>query len=175
MQVREAPWSMTLPMLAMVAIAFFTGWMPGLALALVDKAQAALGIALLPHHLGGVELPNGSLDMLWVVSLLFVALGVSALIYFAGNRSYRVNQLDNYAGGHFLSADVQYHYSHNFYPGLMRVIGTWYRGSVVWLEQGIGNLTEVGASAMQGIYRAAYTPLYLVLAAVLGLWLMAGI
>jgi hypothetical protein len=82
--------------------------------------------------------------------------------------------LDNYAGGHFLSAEVRYHYSHDFYAGLLRVIGPWFRGSVLWAERGLVSFAEIMASAMHGFYRAAYTPLYLLAGAVLALWWMTG-
>jgi formate hydrogenlyase subunit 3/multisubunit Na+/H+ antiporter MnhD subunit len=173
-QVREVPWSMSLPMLAMAAIAFITGFMPGLALDLVDVAQPVLGVAALPHHLGGVDWATGSLNMLWVVGAMLGSIGFGALVFLLGNRSYRVHQLDNYAGGHFLSAEVRYHYSHDFYAGLLRVIGPWFRGSVLWAEKGLVSLAEFMASAMHGFYRAAYTPLYLLAGAVLALWWMTG-
>ena len=169
-EVKEAPWQMIVPMLALGGIGFITGWMPGLALELVDKAQAAMGVALLPHHLGGVELANGSLNMLWVVSVLLGGIGVGAVIfYLLGNRHHEVHQYDNYAGGHFLSSDIRYHYSHDFYPGLNRVIGSWYRGSVVRAERGLETALQVFASGWRGFYQAAYTPLYLVIVVALGL------
>jgi formate hydrogenlyase subunit 3/multisubunit Na+/H+ antiporter MnhD subunit len=173
-QVREVPWSMSLPMLAMALIAFVTGFMPGLALDLVDVAQPLLGVAALPHQLGGVEWSTGSLNMIWVVGAMLGSIGFGALVFLAGNRSYRVHQLDNYAGGHFLSADVRYHYSHDFYAGLLRVIGPWFRGSVLWAEKGLTSLAEVMGSAMHGVYRSAYTPIYLLVGTVLALWWMMG-
>jgi NADH-quinone oxidoreductase subunit M len=172
--VREVPWSMSLPMLALGALAFVTGFMPGLALDAVRLAQQALGLPVLAHHLGGVATPNGSLNMLWVVGALLGSIGVGAVVFFLGNRSSRVDQLDNYAGGHFLSAEVRYHYSHDFYAGLLRVIGPWYRDSTEWAEQGLVSLARVLGAAVQGLYRAAVTPLYLLVAMVLALWAMVG-
>ena len=167
---------MSAPMLLMAAIAFLTGFMPGLALDLVSVAQPLLGVAALPHHLGGVDWATGSLDMLWVVGAMLGAMSFGALVFYGlGNRAQPVGQLDNYAGGHFLSADVRYHYSHDFYAGLMRVIGPLYRGSVVWVENGLVRLTGLLSSAMHGLYRTAYTPLYVLVVAVLALWWMVGV
>jgi NADH-quinone oxidoreductase subunit M len=172
--VREVPWSMSVPMLSLGGLAFVTGFMPGLALDAVRLAQEALGLPALAYHLGGVETATGSLNMLWVVGALVVAIGIGAGVFVLGNRSYRVDQLDNYAGGHFLSAEVRYHYSHDFYAGLLRVIGPWYRGSVQWAEQGLVSLAQVLGATMQGIYRMAVTPLYLLVATVLALWAVLG-
>lgn len=173
--VKEVPWSMSAPMLLLGGIAFITGYLPGLVLDMAAPAQAVLGIAPLPHHLGGVTVASGSLDMIWVVSILIVSIGIGALVFYGGNRTVRVHQFDNYAGGHFLSADMRYHYSHNFYAGLMHVIGPWYRGSVQWLEAGLISISNFSADLAHGMYRNAYTSLYLLLTVVAGLtWVMFG-
>jgi NADH-quinone oxidoreductase subunit M len=173
--VAEVPWSMVIPMLGLGAIAFVTGYMPGLALGLVAIAQDALGVAPLDFHLGGVTTVAGSLNMLWVVSLMLVAIGFAALLFYTGNRSSRVHQFDNYAGGHFLSADMRYHYSHNFYAGLMRVIGPWYRGSIEWLESGLVSITAFSTAVSQAVYRSRYVGYYLPLTALALLWWSSGL
>lgn len=159
-EIREAPWSMTAPMLVLGAVCFVTGAMPGLTLVLVDEAQRAMGVPLLAHQLGGVKLATGSLDMLWVVGTMLAMMGVGAVIfYLLGGRHRSVHQYDNYAGGHFLSADLRYHFSHEFYPGLARVIGPWYRGWVVRMEASLVRLADLAAASWRGLYGAAHAPL----------------
>lgn len=171
-KVREVPLSMTIPMLTLGAIAFITGYLPGLALDLVAPAQAFLKVPPLSYTLGGVNSATGSLNMLWVVSILIISIGIGALIFFAGNRSTRVHQFDNFAGGHFLTSDMRYHYSHNFYAGLMRVIGPWYRGSIQWLESGLVSVSNFSASVSAAVYRSAYVSYYLLLTViVMLLWI----
>lgn len=174
--ITEVPLSMLAPMLLLAGLGFLTGAMPGLALDIVDVAQAQLPVGLLPHHLGGIELASGSLDMLWVVGTLFGAIGVGAVIfYLIGGRHHQVHQYDNYAGGHFLSADIRYHFSHEFYPGLARVIGPWYRGSVVRLEQALVTAAQVLGDTVRGIYRVGHTPLAPIAGLLLGLgWIVMG-
>jgi hypothetical protein len=112
--------------------------------------------------------------MLWVVSILLFSIGVGALVFFMGNRSTNVHQLDNYAGGHFLSADIRYHYSHNFYAGLMRVIGPWYRGSIVWLEAAISSTVQFSSAVAHGLYRRVNAAIYLpavLLLALMWMWI----
>ncbi len=55
--------------------------------------------------------------MIWVVSVLLAGFGVGALVFYSSGKTQRVHQLDNYAGGHFLTAETRYQYSDNFYPG----------------------------------------------------------
>jgi NADH-quinone oxidoreductase subunit M len=172
-QIKEVPWTMTVPMLALASIGFITGVMPGLALELVDTAQVALGYAALPHHLGGITWANGGLNMLWVTGIFFYGVGIGAIIFFLGNRRFITHQWDNYAGGHFLSADIPYNYTHNFYPGVMRVIGPWFKGSIVKLEHELTNITQILAGAFHSFYRVSYTPIYLLVVTVLALaWMI---
>ncbi|MEJ2454184.1 MAG: proton-conducting transporter membrane subunit [Candidatus Thiodiazotropha sp.] len=160
-QVREAPWSMMIPMLILTAIIFITGLFPGIPLAWVASVQQAVGLPVPDYTLGGVTASSGSLDMIWVIGVLFAGFGIGALIFYGAGPSKRVHQLDNYAGGHFLTADVRYQYSDNFYAGLMHLIKGWYRGSFLWLESSVKSLVEFLSLGMQGIYRRANAEFYL--------------
>jgi NADH-quinone oxidoreductase subunit M len=173
-QVREAPWSMTVPMLLLSAVVFVTGYLPGLVFDWIAPVQAALGLPPLVYHLGGVTTAGGNLDMRWLVSFMLVGFGIGALIFYAGGRARRVHQLDNYAGGHFLTAETRYQYSANFYPALHRLIGPLYRGSFQWLESGLVSMLELVSAGAQGIYRSVHPALYLlaVLVSVLFFWVV---
>ncbi|MFY9975059.1 MAG: proton-conducting transporter membrane subunit [Chromatiaceae bacterium] len=162
--VREAPLSMLIPMLGLSAIIFLSGFIPGPALAWVAQVQRLLGLPEVPYTLGGIVDPRGGLDMIWLVSILMAGFAVGALVFYGlGNRSKRVHQLDNYAGGHFLTADVRYQYSDNFYAGLMHLIGGWYRGTFQWLEGAFTSALDLASYAMNGLFRMAQ-PILLVLA-----------
>ncbi len=172
-EVKEVPLSMLLPMLTLAILGFITGLMPGLALSLVDKAQMALGYAPLPHHLGGLEWTTGSLNMLWVVGILIYGIAIGAIIfYFFGNRRHITHQWDNYAGGHFLSADVPYHYSHNFYPGVMRVIGGWFRNQILNIEMGIRHFIQWSGELSYRFHQINHPALYLLMVTVLAMALI---
>jgi formate hydrogenlyase subunit 3/multisubunit Na+/H+ antiporter MnhD subunit len=161
-KIDEAPLSMLIPMLTCATLAFVTGAAPGLVLGWVAAAQGVLGLPVLEYTLGGVESPQASLDMLWVVGVLFAGFGVGAILFYGiGGKTQRIHQLDNYAGGHFLTAEMRYHYSDNFYAGLMHLIGGWYRGSFHWLESSIASAFSLIATAAGGWYRAVSPGFYL--------------
>jgi NADH-quinone oxidoreductase subunit M len=161
-EVKEAPWSMTVPMLLLCAVVFVTGVTPGLVLSHVAAIQEAIGLQPVSYVLGGIDAASGSLDMIWVTGILFAGFGIGAVLFYGfGGRSKRVHQLDNYAGGHFLTADVRYQYSDNFYAGLMHLIGDWYRASFLWLEHSVKSLVDFLSLFMQGIYRRANAEFYL--------------
>ncbi len=167
-KVAEVPWSMMIPMLLLSAIVFATGVMPGLVLEYVTIAQQAMGVAAVDFHLGGIDSTGshigGDLDMIWVVIVLFSGFAIAALLFLSSGKSRRVNQLDNYAGGHFLTAENQYHYSDNFYAGLMHEIRPWYRNSFKWLEESVISIT----GSLGGMFKAFFHQTWT------ANWLLAG-
>ncbi len=166
----EAPWSMMFPMMILSVIIFVTGYFPGLVLDWVNAAQSVAGLPVLEHTLGGVASDKGGLNMIWIVSILLFGFAVGTLILFSGGRSRRVHQLDNYAGGHFLTADTRYQYSDNFYPGLMHLIGPLYRKSFRWAERGLLSSVDSAALFMQGLYRQTQPVAYLLAVLVLSMY-----
>ncbi len=171
-KVHEAPWSMLAPMLVLATVILLSGVMPGIPLAWVAAVQEAVGLPVLQSTLGGVDRAGGSLDMLWVFGVMLYGFGIGALLFYGAGRAKRVHQLDNYAGGHFLSSDVRYQYSDNFYAGLMRLIGGWYRGSFAWAERAIASLVDFASVLMQALYRRANGEAWAMLASVLLLWVV---
>jgi formate hydrogenlyase subunit 3/multisubunit Na+/H+ antiporter MnhD subunit len=173
-QVREAPLTMLVPMLMLVTLVFLAGFIPGPAIGWVAAVQQSVGLPVVQYTLGGIDDPRGSLDMIWVVGVLFAGFGIGALVFYGfGNRSRRVHQLDNYAGGHFLTADVRYQYSDNFYAGLMHLIGSWYRGSFLWLERALTAGVDFAAGGMAGLYRTVQPTVFVLGTAVLALaWVL---
>jgi len=167
--VREVPWSMVAPMVILAAIVLITGMMPGLVLEPIASVQAALGLPVVNYTLGGVDMASGALDMIWVCGILFGGFAIGAILFYSGGRTQHIHQLDNYAGGHFLTADTRYQYSDNFYAGLMRVIGPMYRYSFQWLENSIHSVTGLLGSGMKSWYRNAQPSFYLLATAVLAM------
>lgn len=165
--VKEAPWSMTIPMLILSVIVFVTGVMPGLVLEYVVSAQLAMGLTPIDYHLGGIVSSgsniSGDLDMIWVVLVLFSGFGIAAILFLSTGKSRRVHQLDNYAGGHFLNADNQYQYSDNFYAGLMHIIKPWYRYSFKWTEGALISVVNLASVFTRSFFNQAHMLIWMVL------------
>ncbi len=173
--IKEVPWSMSIPMMILASIVFITGYFPGLLLESIAAMQSTLGISVVDYHLGGVNTGKGNLNMIVVVSTMLMAIGMGALIFFVlGNPRKQVTQWDNYAGGHFLTSDMRYQYSHNFYPGLMRVISPLYRNTIFWLESAIVSTVQFMAHISYALFMQANYLLYLILLVVISLlWVLA--
>lgn len=169
--VSEVPWSMMIPMLLLSGVIFITGLMPGLVLEYVAFAQTAIGLPAVDYRLGGVMATgsgiSGDLDMIWVVAVLFAGFGIAAVLFLSTGKSRRVHQLDNYAGGHFLTAENQYQYSDNFYAGLMHQIKPLYRNSFKWLEGGLISATEIAGGLMKSFYHQAQPAVWLLVSVTL--------
>jgi NADH-quinone oxidoreductase subunit M len=146
------------------------GVFPGAALGWIAEVQRLVGLPVVPFTLGGVEDARGGLDMIWIAGILFAGFGVGALVFYGlGGKSKTVHQLDNYAGGHFLTADVRYQYSDNFYAGLMHLIGPWYRGGFLWLEGAVAGGVDFLSFSLNGLYRLAQPALLALAVAVAAL------
>ncbi len=172
LEIREAPWSMMLPMLILSVIIFITGMMPGIVLDWVAAVQTAIGLPVISHTLGGIVHPQGGLDMIWITLILFYGFAMGALVfYFSRSKTKRVHQYDNYAGGHFLTSEVRYHYSNHFYAGLMHLIGGWYRGTFAWLERSLVSMTSFISQAAENIYRTNQPVMLAIMVVVITLWL----
>ncbi|MBT7308287.1 MAG: NADH dehydrogenase subunit [Gammaproteobacteria bacterium] len=169
--IREVPWTMWLPMLLLSLIILLSGIFPGVPLQWVSAALLSIGLPVPEFNLGGVVAEGGSLDMRIISGVLFAGFAMAALIFYGmGGRSRRVNPLDNYAGGHFLYAANRYHYSNNFYAGLMHLIKPWYRGLFQRIEQAVVRLLAVAAGLVQGIYLQAQAGRMALVVTVLLLW-----
>ncbi len=174
-EVREAPLTMLIPMLALGIIIFATGIMPGLVLDWVASAQSALGVVPIAHSLGGIYLAAGGLDMIWVTGILLYGFAVGAFIFYVfGGKAKHVHQYDNYAGGHFLTSKVRYHYSHHFYAGLMHLIGGWYRKLFTKLEQAMVSLVSFSSQLSENIYRSSQPAMLVAAVVVFTLWYLAS-
>ncbi|WP_198263708.1 proton-conducting transporter membrane subunit [sulfur-oxidizing endosymbiont of Gigantopelta aegis] len=174
-EVREAPLTMLLPMLGLAIIIFATGMMPGIVLDWVASAQSAIGLTPIAHSLGGINLAAGGLDMLWVTGILFYGLAVGAIIFYVfGGKAKRVHQYDNYAGGHFLTSQVRYHYSHHFYAGLMHLIGGWYRQVFIKLERAMVSLVSFSSQMAENFYRSKQPVMLLAAVMLFALWFVIG-
>ena len=162
---------MWLPMLLLSLIILLSGIFPGVPLQWVSAALLSIGLPVPEFNLGGVVAEGGSLDMRIISGVLFAGFAMAALIFYGmGGRSRRVNPLDNYAGGHFLYAANRYHYSNNFYAGLMHLIKPWYRGLFQRIEQAVVRLLAVAAGLVQGIYLQAQAGRMALVVTVLLLW-----
>lgn len=169
-QVREVGWSMLLPMLLLSLLIFATGVFPGVPLQWVEMAVAEMGMTMPQYHLGGVVAASGNFDMRVLTAILLISFAIGALIFYLAGRSRRVHPLDNYAGGHFLHATNHYHYSNNFYAGLMHLIKPWYRDLFQRIESALIRLLQLlseFAAMLYGSPRLARVPL---MVAVLLLW-----
>ncbi len=165
--VREAPASMLTPMLALTVMVVLAGLMPGPVLSWIAAVQAQLGLPVVDHHPGGFTNPYGSLDIIWITSMLIGVCGVGVIAYFGlGGRSKRPHQKDDHTVDERLYAEKQYLASDSLYAGLMRLIGPLYRAPFALLERAVVSSVDFFARGVGSFYHYEQPILLLLAAAV---------
>jgi formate hydrogenlyase subunit 3/multisubunit Na+/H+ antiporter MnhD subunit len=87
--VKEAPWTMLLPMGILSALCIVLGIMPGLPLTAISGILDLMGINHPVFTMFGVSTPLGSWQVGVVLIMLLLGLGVGFLLYLMGNRKVR--------------------------------------------------------------------------------------
>ncbi len=150
--VKEVSFSMQLPMWILMVVVLGLGIFPGLAMGLIAKIQGALGLAVVPYSLYGIQASAGQLDMLVVSAVFTGGILVSWIIYLLGRRRKHVGQYNNYAGGHFLNKNVAYNFNYQFYAAIEHVIDPYRKKIIERTERGIAGLTDAVSEYVRRIY-----------------------
>lgn len=95
--VKEAPWTMLLPMGVLSIASIIFGIMPGVQLNIISKALALMNIPAPTYTMFGIKTPLGAWQAGVVLILLLLGLLLGFLLYFAGNR--KVRYINSYTCG----------------------------------------------------------------------------
>ena len=173
--VREVPFSMQLPMIALSVAVLLFGVLPGLPLKAIGGIQRSLGLEPLRVGLFGVPREVGELNMLIAFGVFAAACGIAVGIFRLCRRSRRVPESDTYAAGSYASAD-NYQYSARFYERAYEVIEPYVRDRVdafyYWLVEKAEGVFEGVRKVYTGNVNtyAAYIVIFLALLMILRLW-----
>lgn len=95
--VKEAPWTMLVPMGVLSVVSIILGIMPGLALDVIAKAMDLMGIAAPTFTVFSVKTPLGAWQGGVVLVLILLGLMLGFILYLVGNR--KVRYTDTYTCG----------------------------------------------------------------------------
>ena len=87
--VKEAPWTMLVPMGVLSAVSIVFGIMPGLPLSVISKVLALAGIAQPSYTLFSVDTPIGTWQVGTITITLLLALVVGVVFLLSGNKKIR--------------------------------------------------------------------------------------
>ena len=119
--VREAPFSMQLPMVILSIIVILFGILPGIPLKIINSIGVSFGFKSLAVNIWGIASDTGALNTINIFSAVLVSWVIVWLIFKAAPSSLRVEQDNNYAAGSYIPKE-KYQYTANFYAPIYRII-----------------------------------------------------
>jgi formate hydrogenlyase subunit 3/multisubunit Na+/H+ antiporter MnhD subunit len=127
--VKEAPWTMLVPMGVLTAINIVLGIMPGLPLIVISKVLSLAGIAPPSYTLFSVDTPIGTGQVGTITIILLLGLVVGLLFLLSGNK--KVRYTDAYTCGVTdLDPDEVNAASQNMYESAVKLIKKLHKGIV---------------------------------------------
>jgi formate hydrogenlyase subunit 3/multisubunit Na+/H+ antiporter MnhD subunit len=143
--IKKAPISMQIPIMAYSAIILIFGIFPGIPLSVTNRIIASFGLQPLKLTLSGVVSENGAVNTLNILFALTLACVVVWLILRAGRKSRVVPQEDSYAAGSAIPVG-RYNYTVKFYDPLDRMIRPFLRDVIdefyYWIAAQVRTLSE---------------------------------
>jgi len=119
--IKEAPWTMQLPMILLTVAIVLFGILPGIPLKVISEIEKSFGIEPLSIHIFGIPKEIGELNMVSILAAVVVATAFIYFVFSLSAKSRKVDQYDSYAAGSFVPKN-RYQYSVRFYDQLYRII-----------------------------------------------------
>ncbi|ADG83796.1 proton-conducting transporter membrane subunit [Thermincola potens] len=117
--VREAPWTMLVPMMILAILCIVLGIIPGAALKVIALIITGLGLPSIPAGLFGIESALGNMGILTVLIVTSLTLGLA--VYLLGNSKVRVTEIHT-CGVASIRDEEMHVNSHNLYPATKQLI-----------------------------------------------------
>ncbi|MBO8166312.1 MAG: NADH-quinone oxidoreductase subunit M [Thermotogae bacterium] len=142
--VKEAPFTMILPMSILTLLTIFWGILPSNAISFINK---------IVHYTGGKEIQltfsriialTGQWDSVLVTMAFFVGFIIAFIIFLMGKKARQVDLMDTYTGGEFLYTAELYHFVYKMYRPFDRMFEKW-PSMENWLTSLSYKIKELGA------------------------------
>jgi len=121
--IKEAPFSMKLPMLILSFAILLFGILPGIPLRIINAIGTSFGLEALNVNIWGIVSETGALNTVNIFFAILIAGIIVWMLLRMGKKSIPVSQKDSYAAGAYIPKE-RYHYTVEFYNPLNRMIKT---------------------------------------------------
>lgn len=152
--VKEAPFTMLIPMGILTVILIVIGFVPGLPMVLIEKAMGDIGMSA-PSYTA-IELGSGVGTYSGLVVMLAVGAGflVSAILFFSRPLGRKINLRDTFTSGEepMPKMDRKFHYAWRFYYPYARVLRPYFNK---WVEKFYHKLFKT-ASQIARLHRSVF-------------------
>jgi len=124
--IKEAPWTMQLPMILLTVAIILFGILPGIPLKVISEIEKSFSIEPLSIYIFGMPKEIGELNMVSILAAVVVATAFIYFVFSLSAKSRKVDQYDSYAAGSSVPKD-RYQYSVRFYDQAYRIIEPYLR------------------------------------------------
>ncbi|WP_029687595.1 proton-conducting transporter membrane subunit [Thermoanaerobacter sp. A7A] len=181
--VKEVPYTMSIPMIIMMGLMLLIGVVPGVVMKPLTIALDALGykVDIATWTTLSSSFKNATIDLKIVFYMFAMGIVVAALMYLFGNKSETIPQHDNYTAGENpiewgVDAD-KFNYSYSFYQPFKEMFDPLFeRISIDRFFSSIGKNFEYISPTIQGLYKRGEGAVLLfsigVLLFILGGWIL---
>jgi formate hydrogenlyase subunit 3/multisubunit Na+/H+ antiporter MnhD subunit len=143
--VKEAPFSMRIPIILLTIAVILIGVLPGIPLKVINIINVSAGFESLSVNISGVISETGVLNTVNIFTAILAALLVVYLFFRTGAESERVPQEDSYAAGSYIPVG-KYHYTVKFYDPFSRLVKPWLKDRIDnfygWLTRIVEKIAE---------------------------------
>ncbi len=151
--VKEAPITMTIPILILMVAVYSLGVYPGVVFSIIAKIELSMGIAPVDYTLNGIASTSGQLNMFIVNFVFMVGLLVAMLIFLFANKRKLIPQNDNYAAGHFVDDKLDYNFNYHFYASIEHILRNKLLSDISYkIEHGTKSFFTSIGDFVRGIY-----------------------
>ena len=177
--IKEAPFSMQLPILVLSLVIFLFGILPGIPLRIINEIGTSFGFESLNLTIWGIVSEIGILNMMNIFFAILIASIIIWILFRKGEKSIPISQEDSYAAGSYIPKE-KYHYTVEFYNPFYRMIKPYFRDFVdefySIIVKAVRNLSERVRKIYSGdlgyyvIYILLFSTILIILKMGLGLW-----
>jgi len=162
--VKNAPFSMQLPMLILGVLTIVFGVLPGLPLNIINRIGVSLGFESLDITLWGIVSETGTLNTINIFAAIVALLFLVYILFRTGTKSTLVSQDNSYAAGSYIP-EGKYHYTVDFYNPFLRMVKPWLKDSIDQFYMQIAKTSEKVAELIRRIYTGdvGYYVIYIML------------
>jgi len=177
--IKEAPFSMQLPILVLSLVIFLFGILPGIPLRIINEIGTSFGFESLNLTIWGIVSEIGILNMMNIFFAILIASIIIWILFRKGEKSIPISQEDSYAAGSYIPKE-KYHYTVEFYNPFYKMIKPYFRDFVdefySIIVKAVRNLSERVRKIYSGdlgyyvIYILLFSTILIILKMGLGLW-----
>lgn len=177
--IKEAPFSMQLPIIVLSLVIFLFGILPGIPLRIINEMGTSFGFESLNLTIWGIVSETGILNTMNIFFAILIAGIIIWILFRKGEKSILISQEDSYAAGLYIPKE-KYHYTVEFYNPFYRMIKPYFRDFVdefySIIVKAVRNLSERVRKIYSGdlgyyvIYILLFSTILIILKMGLGLW-----